>query len=265
MRADFIAYIFAISRHWRPLATGVGALLVTALVERAWPDHAPWWVWVSIIITSVLIASFMAWRETKREKDEFQNKFEATIHELKGKIADLTTSKLSITFNPDDNSCIGPVDVQLGDAGGSTTFRRAFLIVTNETAIPITEMQVYCENISVTSEELPIVRKEDYRRVILGGSSHPIDLSPKEKRHVGIVREIVHLTSIEVVTEKWIELHIPLKCVSARVLYGREFLIDVIVHAKEEPAPRRASYVFGWRDDEFFFGERGSRSWPVSP
>jgi len=58
MLADITAYIIAISRHWGPLATGIGALAVTALVEKIWPDHAPWWVWVAIILSSVFIASF---------------------------------------------------------------------------------------------------------------------------------------------------------------------------------------------------------------
>jgi hypothetical protein len=68
MLEDFTAYIRAISRHWGPLATGVGALFVTGWVEYIWPDHAPWWVWVAIIVPSVFIASFLAWREIERDK-----------------------------------------------------------------------------------------------------------------------------------------------------------------------------------------------------
>jgi hypothetical protein len=70
MWTDFTAYIVAISRHWGPLATGVGALVVTVMVEKIWPEQAPWWVWVAIVLASIIIASFLAWRDIKCEKEK---------------------------------------------------------------------------------------------------------------------------------------------------------------------------------------------------
>lgn len=244
MGAELWRYTRAIAHHWEPLATGIAAMVVSLMVGYFYGEHAPVWLWVAIVLTSIFIASFLAWREVQSDKDKCDER-----------IRDLTTSKLSIKFNP--SVSIGPLEVQPGDSGMSSTFMRVFLMIENESAIPITGMQVYCENISVTSDQPAVGRAEDYRRVILGGSAFPLDLSPREKCHVGILREIVDLTSMGTVKHKWIELHIPLKCVSERVLYGREFSIDVIVHAKEETVPRPASYVFGWRDDQFFFAEVG--------
>ena len=89
MWADFTAYIVAISRHWGPLATGVGALAVTALVEQAWPDPAPRWVWVAIVLASIFIAAFLAWREMHSKQKKLQNELDT-----------LNTPSVSIRLHP---------------------------------------------------------------------------------------------------------------------------------------------------------------------
>ena len=73
---EILEYIRAISKHWGPLVTGVGALVVTTLVEHEWPDHAPWWVWVAIVLGSVLIASFLAWREIHADQKKLQKELD---------------------------------------------------------------------------------------------------------------------------------------------------------------------------------------------
>lgn len=195
--------------------------------------------WIGVVLL-VLEGGYRAWSKERE-----------AVHELERNIQDLTTPKLSIKSNAD---CL----IERSD---SATFRKFFLIVANQSAIPITGMQVYCDKIVVTSPEPPVARREDYRRLILGGPSLRKDLAPNEQCLVSIVREMVDWSSTGGVVDKHIEFHVPLKCVSDRTLYGREFLIDLIVHAKEEVVPRRASYVFGWRDsDEFFFESRGQFS-----
>ena len=201
------------------------------------PDSIPWSTitWIGVVLL-VVEAGYRAWSKERE-----------VIRELERTLQNLTTPKLSIESNTD---CL----IERSD---SATYRRFSLIVANQSAIPITGMQVYCDKIVATSLEPRVARKEDYRRLILGGSSFPRDLAPNERCLISIVREMAELSNTGVVVDKHIEFHVPLKCVSDRTLYGREFLIDLIVHAKEEAAPKRASYVFGWDDkDEFFFKSR---------
>ncbi len=65
---DFPDFCVALSRHWGPLATGVAAMAVQAMVDAWWTNQAPWWIWVSIIMASLLVSSFLAWREEKQAK-----------------------------------------------------------------------------------------------------------------------------------------------------------------------------------------------------
>ena len=98
MHKEIWAFICAISRHWEPLVTGLAALAVSVVVGVWWGDHAPWWVWVSIVITSVLIASFLAWRETKREKDDAKKYLDF-----------LNTPSVTITLGTIDDDVFDPV------------------------------------------------------------------------------------------------------------------------------------------------------------
>ncbi|MFY4727426.1 hypothetical protein [Nitrospira sp. BLG_2] len=216
-------------------------------IRSFFPSGIPWptIAWIGVVLL-ILEGGYRAWSK----------QHEAAL-ELEIKLCSLITPKLSIRFSDNDNTCISPPTIQHDDAGNSSTFRRVFIVVKNESAIPLTDVQVYCEKVVVANGQPAIAIKGDYRPLILGGSSFPRDLAPWEPHHVGVVREIVDTTSTGVVTGKRIELHIPLKCVVERTLYGKEFRIDVIVHAKEETTPRLASYTFGWSDkDEFFFESR---------
>lgn len=76
MQKDIWGFLCAISRHWEPLATGLAALAVSAVVGAWWGDHAPWWVWFGIVSGSILIACFLAWRQTQSEKDDNQKQLE---------------------------------------------------------------------------------------------------------------------------------------------------------------------------------------------
>jgi GNAT superfamily N-acetyltransferase len=60
---------------------------VTALVEQEWPEHAPWWVWVAIVLGSVFIASFLAWREIRKDEKKLQDE-----------IVDFKTPNISVDF-----------------------------------------------------------------------------------------------------------------------------------------------------------------------
>jgi hypothetical protein len=95
MLKEIQEFFIALSKHWRPLVTGVFALVVSFVVGVLWGDHAPWWVWVVIIVISVFVSSFLAWRTIKRESDK-----------NKSELAFLNTPSVSIKLHEIDSGSI---------------------------------------------------------------------------------------------------------------------------------------------------------------
>ena len=73
----FFQYLSACFRHWGPLLTGGIALVLSLVLERVFKEQPPQWLWVTIIIASFFIASFLAWREMKQDKDALAAKFDS--------------------------------------------------------------------------------------------------------------------------------------------------------------------------------------------
>ena len=95
MLKEIQEFFLALSKHWGPLATGSAALVVSFVVGMLWGDHAPWWVWVVIIVTSAFVSCFLAWRTIKRERDN--NKRE---------LAFLNTPSVSVKLHKIDSGSI---------------------------------------------------------------------------------------------------------------------------------------------------------------
>ena len=131
--ADIGAFLLAILGHWRPLATGVAALMVALVVGYFWEQHPPLSVSVSIVIVSIFIASFMAWREMKRERDGRQKELEL-----------LNTPSVSIALHKIDEGLSNTQTLFLEVTGVGVEYVRPEVFVMSVEAIGKGPMPLSC-------------------------------------------------------------------------------------------------------------------------
>ncbi len=145
-------YLLAILQHWKPLATGAAALVVSLVMGHFYGEHAPTWVWVSIILFSIFIASFLAWREIKRDKDKAKRELDV-----------LNTPSVSIELHKIEETVLTHNDTQtlfLKVTGKSAAYIRPEVFVIR--AEPIKEGHYTLERFPGTPPSFGVHRGEEH-------------------------------------------------------------------------------------------------------
>jgi len=221
----------------------VGLILVKQYpaAEAAMGDLA-WQVPLSILGLLVLSRLILVPYRLHVEEIEKRRAVEAERDALQVQTRDLTTPKLSLTF---DQNCIG----QLENWQTPTPSRTVYLIIENLSAVPITKIDVRCEAIFVASEVPKVASPQDCRPLTIGRSSHYWELPPRGAKHIPVVRERLDRSG-GISFTKQLELLIAANPTYSPQEFGREFLIDVKVYATEESEPQRTSFTFGWHGND---------------